>query len=150
MDFIVNDLNFMTESFKITQEIQKIVMSGGQAKVEVKKKSTRSLSMNALWWMWMGQTAAWMGKQGVTYQLTNSKGVVIFERPLTPKDAHDMFVEHWLGVDENGKRAETKKMQKDRFLYLMDKHSEWAVRKGLILTYPSDCEYSKLKAKTEA
>lgn len=149
-DFLVNTHNFMAESHKLNQLIHDIVVDGGEARVEVRKKATRSLSMNNLWWMWMEQTALWMRKQGVKYQLTNQHGVVIFERELCSEDAHEMFVKHWLGTDEDGKRLETSKMQKDKFLYLMDKHSHWAVEKGLILTYPSDCEYAKAKAKTEA
>tara|TARA_B100001057_G_scaffold500516_1_gene616033 strand:+ start:1999 stop:2454 length:456 start_codon:yes stop_codon:yes gene_type:complete len=111
-------------------------------------KATRTTSMNALWrGKWMHETAEWMRNQGVTIEVKNAKGEVISKRPVEHTDAHEMFVMHWLGCDDKGLRELTRDMQKGRMLYMMDKHSHWAVEKGLLLTYPKDSEYADLMEK---
>ena len=131
--------------------IDEIVEAGGVAKVVVTKKATRTLAMNKLWHgFWMPQTAEWMKSQGVKVEIKNQNGDTISSRYPNAKDAHEMFVMHWLGLTDEGLRELTRDMQKGRMLYLMDKHSQWAVEKGLLLTYPSDSEYNTLKQQTES
>tara|TARA_Y100001960_G_C14618017_1_gene799247 strand:- start:406 stop:861 length:456 start_codon:yes stop_codon:yes gene_type:complete len=120
-------------------------VSNKPLKCTITVKATRTTSMNALWrGKWMYETAEWMNNQGVTIEVKNAKGEVISRRPVQHTDAHEMFVMHWLGCDDKGLRELTRDMQKGRMLYMMDKHSHWAVEKGLLLTYPSDSEYADL------
>lgn len=134
----------------LAQSIEEIIQAGGEAKVSVVKKSTRTIPMNKLWRMWTQQTADWMNRQGAKIEVKNKKGELIHNRPVNSQDAHEMFVMHWLGLTEENERELTRDMQKGRMLYLMEKHSEWAVQKGLLLTYPSDSEYNKLKQESES
>lgn len=123
---------------------------GGPLRFTATNKATRTTSMNKLWrGKWMYETADWMNDQGARIEIKNSKGEVISSRPVKHTDAHEMFVMHWLGCDDKGLRELTREMQKGRMLYLMEKHSAWAIEKGLLLTYPSDSEYNKLKQETE-
>lgn len=149
-EFIISRDNEDREYPRLAESIEKILSDGGQAKVTVAKKCTRTLSMNRLWRRWMQETAQWMNNQGATIEIKNKKGQVINKRSVNAQDAHEMFVMHWLGLSEENERELTRDMQKGRMLYMMDKHSEWAIEKGLLLMYPSDCEYSKLKQQTES
>lgn len=143
---IATKQNINTELESIYNEIDAIHADGGEARIEITKKATRTKSMNALWrGKWMPETAAWMRGRDVLVEIKNSKGKVISSRPVTADDAHSMFVMHWLGCNDEGLRELTRDMQKSRMLFMMDKHSHWAVEKGLLLTYPSDSEFNKLK-----
>lgn len=144
-EFIINTGNEGELIPALGRSIDGILDSGGQAKITVTKKSTRTLSMNALWrGKWMYETAEWMNNQGVMIETKNVHGKVINKRPVTHNDAHEMFVMHWLGSNDDNARELTRDMQKGRMLHLMNKHQEWALEKGLMLTYPSDSEFSKL------
>lgn len=144
-EFIANESNIEEVGQKIADSMVEIIAGGGVAKITVVKKATRTTSMNALWrGKWMEETAQWMNNQGVKIEIKNSKGAIIHTRAVTADDAHEMFVMHWLGSDDEGSRELTRDMQKSRMLFLMDRHSHWAVEKGLLLTYPSDSEFNKL------
>lgn len=107
--------------------------------------------MNKLWrGKWMYETADWMNDQGVKIEVKNAKGEVISSRPVRHTDAHEMFVMHWLGCDDKGLRELTREMQKGKMMMMMEKHSHWAVEKGLLLTYPHDSQYKKLLNKSES
>lgn len=148
-EFIISTDNESELIPALGRAIDGILDSDGQAKITVTKKSTRTLSMNALWrGKWMYETADWMNNQGVMIETKNVHGKVINKRHVTHNDAHEMFVMHWLGCDDENSRELTRDMQKGRMLYLMNKHQEWALEKGLMLTYPSDSEFSKLNEQT--
>jgi len=150
LEQIINQFNIAEEVGRLGQEIDQIVEAGGEAKVTTVTKATRTKSMNALWWgFWIPQTAEWMNNNGARIEVKNQHGKVIHTRQVEPDDAHAMFVSHWLGATDKGLRELTRDMQKSRFLFMMDKHSHWAVEKGLLLTYPEDSEYSRLKRQTE-
>lgn len=149
-EFIISRANEGDQYPRLAEAIESILNDDGEAKVTVVKKCTRTLPMNKLWRKWTEQTADWMNRQGAKIEIKNKDGKVIHSRSVSPQDAHDMFVMHWLGSDEENTREKTGRMQKGRMLYLMEKHSEWSVQKGLLLIYPSDSEYNKLKQESES
>ena len=149
-EFILNRANEGDQYPRLAESIEKILSDDGHAKVTVVKKCTRTTKMNKLWRKWMQQTASWMNGQGARIEVKNKKGILIHKRHINQQDAHEMFVMHWLGCTDEGLREMTAGMQKGRMLYMMDKHSEWAVQKGLLLIYPSDSEYNKLKQESES
>ena len=143
-EFLVNSIDDLDQVSGYTCD--HFEEGGGALRFQVTNHATRTLSMNRLWrGKWMYETAEWMNNQGVKIEIKNSKGDVIHTRPVEHSDAHEMFVMHWLGFDDKGLRELTRDMQKGRMLYMMDKHSAWAIEKGLLLTYPSDSEYNKLQ-----
>lgn len=118
--------------------------------VEVKRWEANSWPMKKTWRMWMSEIAKHMADAGVTMPLMiNKDGKIYGRRPFDEKDAHELFVRQFLGVDENGDRYKTASGDKGKMLNMMDEMISWATERGISLTIPGDGEYMKLKKETE-
>lgn len=108
-------------------------------------KTKSSRPMKGTWRMWMAETAEWMAARGAIMPLFwNETGAPVGSRPYNASDAHESFMRHWGGVDDNGERERQEKAGKGAMLYIMNKHQEWAAEKGIALTIPRDGEYMEL------
>ena len=109
-----------------------------------------SWPMKKTWRMWMSETAKWMADNGATMPLViRADGTLSGSRKFNAEDAHELWVRHWLGVDENGERYKTASDDKGQMLTMMNKHVQWAAERGLSLTIPKDGEYKKLNDRQE-
>lgn len=135
----------------LLQKLMELVTSGKRWRIKITEwRELRTIPMNSTWRMWMNETAEWMRNQGVTVDIKNGKGQVISRHRVTPEDAHEMFVSRHLGVDENGDREKTSKMEIGRKLYLMELHEAWCLEKGIPLTIPKKSQFYELKQKQVA
>lgn len=105
--------------------------------------------MNKTWRMWMETTGDWLRARGVVIDIRNGAGEVVISKPITNEETHEYFVGYWLGRNENGEREKTSRMDKVRMLYMMEKHEQWCIEKGIPIIIPRESEYMKLKNKQE-
>jgi len=109
--------------------------------------------MAKLWRSWMTPTTKYLVSNGAKMPLViKPNGETYGEREFNTDDCHEYFTSLWLGLDKEGTRLSWSKSGRDgrraatkgeRFL-AMQKHSEWASERGIILHVPRDSEYSKL------
>lgn len=136
------------------EELQKEIGENKLIVVTTQQAGTGKWGMARLWRKWMATTADFMSERGVTVDIKNSDGVIIFSKPFTGEDAHDLFTKHHLGVDENGNRLswrksssksdESRTATKGERFNALRKHESWCIEKGIILFKPRDSEYEKL------
>lgn len=149
------------ETLSIGAAMQKIVLNSVQAiaraanlvaqlkpeqlmQIEITEwKPPRTLSANALYWVWMQHLGKHLGTQQKTYC----------------KDAmHDVCRHKFLGYKSNGKRfidgtqmppqlRSTSKLTKAEMCFYMSQLDAWAVTLGCLLPSPDDSEYHKFKRK---
>lgn len=74
---------------------------------------------------------------------------MVISKPITNEKTHEYFVGYWLGRNENGEREKTSRMDKARMLYMMEKHEQWCIEKGIPIIIPRESEYMELKNKQE-
>lgn len=98
-------------------------------------KSPRSLSANALYWLWMTELSNHFKSKG---------------RTESKDDMHDLMRHKFLGWTESrmiGKTEikstlrSTTKLNKSEMCFYMEKISAWAVEAGCFLTDPLESEY---------
>ncbi|AOQ26683.1 hypothetical protein [Vibrio phage 2E1] len=109
---------------------------GGALKVRITNSGKRSLSQNALLWMWLTEIA----------QQTKQKGYGDYNS----EDMHEYFKDRFC-VDKPltiGKTTiqvkSTKKLDKGEMTFYMNQIHQWAVNAGFRLSMPEDSEYAKL------
>ena len=111
-------------------------------RLDIKKHTNpRSLSHNALFWMWMSQLETYFTGKG---------------RQCTKDDMHDLMCHKFLGYEhrvigqtEIHKLRGTKRLDAGEFQRLMEQVDHWAVDHGCRLTYPDMSEYNRLREAQE-
>lgn len=106
---------------------------GGPLKFKITSSGKRSLSQNALMWMWLTEIA----------QQTKQKGYGDY----SSEDMHEYFKAKFC-VDKSltiGKTTiqvkSTKKLDKGEMTFYMNQIHQWAVNAGFRLSMPEDSEY---------
>jgi hypothetical protein len=98
-------------------------------------KPPRSLSANALYWLWMSELANHFKKKG---------------RAESKDDMHDLMRHKFLGWTEARKIGKTKinstlksttKLNKSEMCFYMEKVAAWAAEVGCFLTDPAESQY---------
>jgi hypothetical protein len=120
----------------IDTHIHKLIEAGKVAAVNIQEyASPRSLSANALYWMWLSEMATHFSKKGTT---------------VTKDDMHDLMRHKFLGWTKPRKvgRTEiastlrsTKKLDKSEMMHYMEKLNMWAADHKCLLTDPIESEY---------
>ena len=155
-----------SERFVITHEgaldnayqvMKHMLSENGWLKIEC-KAGNRTLSQNALYWVWMAQLSAKFDGKKVTYYDEELKKEVTEIMDVKPNDMHDRMKHEFLGYDDPkriGKTVipsqlkSTAKLSKgDMFAYMERIDMFWAER-GVLLVTPDDSVYAQLKAKNE-
>ena len=155
-----------SERFVITHEgaldnayqvMKHMLSENGWLKIEC-KAGNRTLSQNALYWVWMAQLAAEFDGKKVTYYDEELKKEVTEIMEVKPTDMHERMKHEFLGYDDPkriGKTVipsqlkSTAKLSKgDMFAYMERIDMFWAER-GVLLVTPDDSVYAQLKAKNE-
>lgn len=127
----------------IDQHINKLVNDMGvNAAVKVEEyKPPRSLSANALYWMWMTELSNYFKGKG---------------RTETKDDMHDLMRHKFLGWNDARYIGKTKidrtlrstaKLNKSEMCHYMEKISSWAAEVGCFLTDPMESEYREFLNK---
>lgn len=133
--------------FKVLSEI---VTTGKRYRIKITEwRDLRTIPMNKTWRMWMETTGEWLRARGVVIDIKNGVGEIVLSKPITNEETHEYFVGHWLGRNENGEREKNSKMDKARMLYMMEKHEQWCIEKGIPIIIPSNSEYMSLKRNQE-
>lgn len=133
--------------FKVLSEI---VTTGKRYCIKITEwRDLRTIPMNKTWRMWMETTGEWLRARGVVIDIKNGVGEIVLSKPITNEETHEYFVGYWLGRNENGEREKTSKMDKARMLYMMEKHEQWCIEKGIPIIIPSNSEYMSLKRNQE-
>lgn len=132
-----------------------IELDGAQALVvSTQDANAGKWGMARLWRSWMTKTGDFMAANGVTMPMMIDKEGEIFKtRPFNGSDAHELFTEQWLGVDDKGVRLSWSKQGRDDMrpatkgerYFALNRHEIWALDKGLTLFNPRDSEYEQLK-----
>ena len=108
------------------------------------KKGSRSLSQNALYWMWLGQ---------ITDYLNIRKGTDFTTDELHLRLKHDFLgytEKKTIGSAEISEQLKsTTKLTKGEMFHYMQQIDQWAAGIGLLLTRPDDCVYQTLYEKHE-
>lgn len=106
---------------------------GGALKFRITNSGKRSLSQNALMWMWLTEIA----------QQTKQKGYGDY----TSEDMHEYFKNKFC-VDKSltiGKTTiqvkSTKKLDRGEMTFYMNQIHQWSVNAGFRLSMPEDSEY---------
>ena len=106
---------------------------GGALKIKVTNSGKRSLSQNALMWMWLTEIA----------QQTKQKGYGDYDA----EDIHEYFkakfcVDKSLTIGKTTiKVKSTKKLDKGEMTFYMNQIHQWAINAGFRLSMPEDSEY---------
>lgn len=115
-------------------------------------KNPRSLSANALYWVWMDDLAKLFNNKGMKIQVFNSD---IKERDYTKDDCHDLMRTMFLGYEEKQlsntvikKLKSTRFEDKTKFYEYMESIQEWSIEKlKHNLPDPLDNELQKYQRK---
>jgi hypothetical protein len=128
---------------QLTDEIQRLLVDG-PVSVKLSGRKARSLSQNALSWMFYTEISRWLMSKGKDF--------------ATPQWTHDAMCHTFLGhVDVmdtdvitgvSTRRSElrgTSGLDVGEFTLYLDLVYHWALNYGIMLTVPEDCEYQRLK-----
>ena len=120
---------------------------------------TGTWGMLKLWRVWMKETAEFMKSNGVVMpDYIDGNGKSHGKREFRADDAHELFTARWMGVDNNGRRyswalrsknPDLMPAPKEKRLYAMDKHQDWAIERGLKLFNPEKSELRELTMRQE-
>ena len=120
----------------------KTMLELGPVSVQLKSHTKRSLSQNAISWVWYGEISRWLLSRGDQYSYA------------TPQWVHDAMCHTFLGYEDvvmidvvSKERATTSRLKGTssldvgQFKLYLDLVYAWCLEKGLMLTIPEDCEY---------
>ena len=113
----------------------------GFLSVEI-KRGHRSLSQNALYWMWLKEIANFINKHNGT--------------DFNDEEIHQKMKHEYLGYDAERKIGtavipaqlkSTKKLTKSEMFHYMQQIDAWAAGIGLMLARPEDSHYEQLRQR---
>lgn len=123
------------------RDMREMLESHGYFNFEI-KRGNRSLSQNALYWMWLSQIADYLNQHNGS--------------DFTPDEIHIRMKHDFLGYAPEQKIGSTviparlkstSKLTKGEMFHYMRQIDEWAASIRLLLTRPDDCQYEQLKAR---
>lgn len=143
-----------SEHFKkfLDEMLSKIYESCDRAEVSVKPyKPKRSLSANALYWMWIDQMTDKLQSKGMTITVTDEKTGEEKNKLIEKDDTHDLMREKFLGYEIKVTRrvnirtlVSTTSLNKSEFCHYMEQVYHFANEYlSLVLPTPLDSEYQE-------
>lgn len=153
-----------SERFVITHEgaldnayqvMKHMLSENGWLKIEC-KAGNRTLSQNALYWVWMAQLSAEFDGKKVTYYDEELKKEVTEIMDVKPNDMHDRMKHEFLGYDDPkrigktlipSKLKSTAKLSKGEMFAYMERIDMFWAERGVLLVTPDDSVYAQLKEK---
>lgn len=125
------------------RDMRQMLEEHGYMNFEI-KRGNRSLSQNALYWMWMKEIADFINSR---------KGT-----DFSTDEIHTKMKVDFLGFDEARmigstqvpqQVKSTKKLTKSEMFVFMQQIEAWAAGVGLHLTRPDDSQYNQLRIKNQ-
>lgn len=130
---------------RLTQEVKQ-ALEGGPVQVDIKTSRKRSLSQNALSWVWYAEMSRWLKSKGEHYAYAS------------PEWVHDAMCHTFNGYESiemvdvvtrarsvTSKLKGTSCMDTGEMKHFLDLVFHWAAEKGLLLPIPEDSQYAELK-----
>jgi len=120
------------------RDMREMLESHGYFNFEI-KRGNRSLSQNALYWIWMREIADYLNKHN---------GSDFIEDEIHWRMKHD-----FLGYMDDmtvgsakikGQLKSTSKLTKGEMFHYMEQIDQWAAAVGLFLSRPADCQYEQI------
>lgn len=146
---------------KFMEDIQTELETSPILVVTTQSGNVGKWGMARLWYAWMASTAKYMAGNGITMPLCISKaGKYHGTRLFNANDAHELFTNLHLALDESGNRlswaksdsnekSQGRKATKGERFNALRRHEIWASDRAIILFKPRDSEYSKLTTEQE-
>lgn len=133
-------------------KVSEITTQGKAAVIKVDEyKSPRSLSANALYWMWCSELSGLFNEKGLTVWVYDDVGgslEKVDERAWTKDDVHDLLKEMFLGYSYKKvgktsiKTLKSSRLDTDKFMDYMRKIQNWSIDKlSHHLTDPLESQY---------
>ena len=155
-----------TEKFVITHEgaldnahlmMKHMLSENGWLKIEC-KAGNRTLSQNALYWVWMAQLASEFDGKSVTYYDEDLGKEVTEVMHVIPNDFHLRMKHEFLGYDDPKRIGKTllpeqlkstSKLSKGEMFAYMERIDMFWAERGVLLVTPDDSVYAQIKANNE-
>lgn len=135
------------------REMHQMLEEHGYFNFEI-KRGNRSLSQNALYWMWMPLVAEQMNKSKEAFY-DEDLGQMVMPEDYSPDEAHYVMKKAILGETDPIMKGNTvvvppqvkstTKLTKGEMMIYMQRIEAWAASRGVSLPIPSDCQYQQLK-----
>lgn len=157
-EFIAHGEKFSDQLYPAWQEVERIVTSGGEAKIVVTKRSNGTLPLLRHWMGLMGELAIIYQRNGVKMKIDFPNGKQ-HEREFTQEDAHELFTYYLMPVDpETGLRKSwsrdgrkgMKPASTGERVQALEKLYAYAYDRGWKLSRFADSEYEQHKARQES
>lgn len=123
-----------------------VMVADGPVQVKLSGRKARSLSQNAISWVWYGEISRWLKSKGKDFASEQWVHDAMCHTFLGHEDVMDTDVVTGTSTRRSALRGTSKLDVGEMKLYL-DMVYHWAMNYGLLLTIPEDCEYQKLCAR---
>lgn len=136
---IHNNDSFKMHIKSIDEVIKQLTKDGKTCVLELKEyNDKRTLSSNALYWLWMSQMASYFSKNHTRF---------------TKDNMHDLMRHKFLGYEDKvigdthikGQLVSSSSLTTTKMYFYMSQIDAWAADHGCLLFHPSDGEYMKYK-----
>lgn len=157
-EFVAHGEKFADHLYPAWQEVERIVTSGGEAKIVITKRSNGSLPLLRHWRALMKELAVIYQRNGVKMKIDFPNGKQV-ERPFGPEDAHELFSYYLMPVDpETGLRKSwscdgrkgMKPASTGERVQALEKLYAYAFDRGWKLSRFDDSEYEQHQARQVA
>jgi hypothetical protein len=157
-EFVARGEKFTDHLYPAWQEVERIVTSGGEAKIVITKRSNGSLPLLRHWRALMREMAAIYQRNGVTMTIDFPNGKQ-HKRKFTADDAHELFTYYLMPVDpETGLRKswscdgrkEMKPASTGERIQALEKLYFYAFERGWTLSRFDNSEYEQHQARQVA
>lgn len=139
---------------QITRDMKQMLADHGFLSVEV-KRGHRTLSQNALYWLWMDFSAQWMNRKfaGKSW-IDEETGLLTYWVDTEKKGMHKKFKKMFLGYEPaervgkdliSGQLRSTKDLTKGEFFEYMEKIDMFMSQAGCPLPRIEDSQYEQYK-----
>ena len=138
--------------------MREMLNENGWIKVQC-NAGNRTLSQNALYWVWMAQLSAEFDGKEVTYYDEGLGKEVTEIMDVKPNDMHDRMKHEFLGYDDPkrigktlipSKLKSTAKLSKGEMFSYMERLDMFWAERGIYLATPDDSVYAQLKEQRDA
>ena len=140
---------------QVMREMQQMLEDHGWFNVEI-KRGNRSLSQNALYWVWIEEITKFINKHGKDW-IDEETGELVEWVDMIKEDVHDGFKEKFLGYHPakrvgkrtiiHGQLKSTAKLTVGEMFEYMEKIDMYWAQHGLLLTKPEGCQYETLRQR---
>ncbi|GAB6263932.1 NinB/YbcN family protein [Photobacterium sp. R1] len=157
-EFVAANHNADDTLRRVSEAVFSIVQSGGEAKVNITRRSNGTLPLLRHWYALMGEIADIYRMNGAEMKFEAANGKV-FSRPFNKDDAHELFTYYLMPIDpQSGKRKSWSRDGRDGMTpastgercQALEKLYAYAFERGWKLSRFADSEYEQLQQRQVA